>query len=403
MAGAGMMNKMLRCLTIALFLFSCTAPLVFAQERTLPKKMTPAKLVKSVHRQFKYIDKRLLSGKNADQILNSGNDKAISILNESKKARDLIARQIEKGEMEAAYWALKDLGSSLRSAAKLVRAKELSAKKIKNDLDSARIKSDAFEERAKQRSIHDGNGGKEAHELYIRAIKKRKEASQLEKNNKYKESTAAYLSSAQLLKKAIATSKRQGYSSSKISKEEKRVLPKGMTPEKLKKSVIRQFKYIDSRQLSDKNAQQVKASENSEAITLFARGRKRINTIASMIDEERYEEAYWELQKLANSLKNAMKLARAKETEARNDKNEMESARITSDAYLERAKQRGIHEGAGGIEALELFNRAKAERIDAIDAETKEQYKWASKGYQLSTEFLKKSISSAREWQRSNE
>ncbi|GEM_PF-2247275 len=398
-----MMNTMLRCLTITLFLFSCTAPLAFAQERTLPKKMTPAKLEKSVHRQLKYIDKRLLAGKSAEQILNSGNDKAISILNESKKTRDLIAKQIEKGEIEAAYWTLKDLGNSLRSAAKLVRAKGLSAKKIKDDLDSARIKSDAYQERAKQRSIHDGNGGEDAHKLYKQAIEKRKEASLLEKNKKYKDATAIYLSSMELLKKAIATSKQQGYSSSKTNKEEKRTLPKGMTPEKLKKSVIRQFKYIDTRQLSDKNAQKIKESENSEAITLFARGQKRINTIASKIDEEQYEEAYWALQKLAKSLKNAMKLARAKETEARNDKNEMDSARITSDAYLERARQRGIHEGAGGTVALELFKRAETERTDAIDAESKAQYKWASKGYQLSTEFLKKSIASAREWQRSNE
>ncbi len=398
-----MMNRILRCLTITFFLFSCTAPLAFAQERTLPKKMTPAKLVKSVHRQLKYIDKRLLSGKSADQILNSGNDKAISILNESKKTRDLIAEQIKKGEMEASYWALKDLSNSLRTASKLVRAKALTAQKIKHDLDSARIKSDAYEERAKQRGIRDGSGGKEAHNLFKQAMEKRKEASKLEKSGKHKESTSAYLSSTELLRKAIAISKRQGYSSSKINKEEKRTLPKGMTPEKLKKSVIRQFKYIDTRQLSDKNAQKVKDSENSEAITIFARGRKRINTIANKIDEEQYEEAYWALQKLARSLKDAMKLAQAKKAEARNDKNEMDSARITSDAYLERAKQRGIHEGKGGTQALELFKRAETERIDAIDAESKEQYKWASKAYQLSTEFLRKSVASAREWQKTNE
>jgi len=398
-----MMNTILRCLTITLFLFSCTAPFAFAEERTLPKKMTPAKLVKSVHRQLKYIDKRLLSGKSANQILNSGNDEAISILNKSKKTRDLIAEQIEKGEMEASYWALKDLSNSLRTASKLVRAKDLTAQKIKHDLDSARIKSDAYEERAKQRGIHDGSGGKEAHNLFKQAVEKRKKASQLEKSKKYKKSTTVYLSSTELLKKAIAISKRQGYSSSKTNKEEKRALPKGMTPAKLKKSVIRQFKYIDTRQLSDKNAQKIKDSENSEAITIFARGRKRINTIANKIDEAQYEEAYWALQKLARSLKDAMKLAQAKETEAKNDKNEMDSARITSDAYLERAKQRGIHEGKGGTQALELFKRAETERIDAIDAESKEQYKWASKAYQLSTEFLRKSVASAREWQKTNE
>ncbi len=398
-----MMNKILRCITIALFLFSCTTPFAFAEERVLPKKMTPAKLEKSVHRQLKYIDKRLLAGKSADQILNSGNDKAIFILNESKKKRDIIAKQIEEGEMEPAYWALKDLGNELRAASKLVRAKNVSAKKIKDDLDLAKIKSDAYEERAKQRGIHDGSGGKEAHDLFEQAEEKRKEARQLEKNKKYKESTSAYLSSTEFIKKAIATSKRQGYSSSKINKEEKRVLPKGMTPEKLKKSVIRQFKYIDTRQLSDKSHQKIKDSQNSEAITIFNRGRKRINTIASKIDEEQYEEAYWALQKLASSLKDAMKLALAKKTEAKNDKNEMDSARITSDAYLERARQRGIHEGKGGAEALELFKRAEAERTDAINAQSKEQYKWASKGYQLSTEFLKKSITSAKEWQKSNE
>jgi len=399
------MNKILRCITIALFLFSCTTPFAFAEERTLPKKMTPAKLGKSVHRQLKYIDKRLLAGKSADQILNSGNDKAISILNESKKTRDLIADQIEKGEIEPAYWALKDLGNALRAASKLVRAKSVTAKKIKDDLDLARIKSDAYEERAKQRGIHDSNGGNEARELFNQAEEKRKEASKLEKSKKYKEATTAYLSSTENFKKAIATAKRLGYTSSKINntKEEKRALPKGMTPEKLKKSVIRQFKYIDTRQLSDKNAQKIKDSGNSEAITIFDRGRKRINTIANKIDEEQYEEAYWALKKLASSLKHAMKLARAKQTEAKNNKNEMDSARITSDAYFERAKQKGIHEGKGGTEALKLFKNAESERNDAAKAESEEQYKWASKAYQLSTEFLKKSVTSARKWQKSNE
>jgi len=399
-----MMNTILRFLTITLFLLSCTAPLAFAEERTLPKKMTPAKLVKSVHRQLKYIDKRLLSGKSANQILNSNNKEAISILNESKKMRNQIAKQIEQGEMEASYWALKDLSSSLRRASKLVRAKDLSAQKIKHNLDSARIKSDAYEERAKQRSIHNGGGGKEAGELFAKALKKREEAQALEKDKKYKASTTAYLSSTEFLKKAIATSKRQGYSSSKINnKEEKRKLPKGMTPKKLKKSVIRQFKYIDTRQLSEKNSQIIKDSQNSEAIKIFARGHKRINTIANKIDNEKYEESYWELRDLARSLKDAMKLAQAKKTRARNNRNEMESARITNDAYLERAKKRGINEGKGGPEALEFFKRAKSERIDAIDAASKEQYKWASKAYQLSTEFLRRSVTLAKEWQKTNE
>ena len=398
-----MMNILLRCLTVTLFIFSCTAPLAFAEERTLPKKMTPAKLEKSVHRQLKYTDKRLLSGKSADQILNSNNNEAISILEDSKKTRDVIAKQIEKGEFEDAYWALKDLGKLIRSASKLVRAKGVNAKKTKDDLDSARITSDAYEERAKQRSIADGNGGKEAHELFKQAIEKREEASKLEKEKKYKESTATYLNSTELLKRAIATSKRQGYSTSKTTKEEKRALPKGMTPAKLKKSVIRQFKYIDTRQLSEKNAQIIKDSQNSEAINILARSRKRINTIANKIDGQQYEEAYWQLKDVSRSLKDAMKLAQAKKTDTKNKKNEMDSARISSDAYLERAKQRGIHEGKGGNEALELFKRAESERVDAIDAESKEQYKWASKAYRLSTEILRQSIASAREWQKTNE
>ncbi len=398
-----MMNTILRCLLITFFLFSCTAPFAFAQERTLPKKMTPAKLVKSVHRQLKYIDTRLLSGKSADKILNSGNDKAISILKESKKTRDLIAEQIKKGEMEASYWALKDLGKQISNALKLVRAKSVNAKKIKDDLDGARIISDAYEERARQRGIHGDDGSKDALGLYNQAVKKRKEAHKLEREKNYRKATVSYLGSTELLKKAIATSKRQGYSTSKTVKEEKRALPKGMTPAKLKKSVIRQFKYIDTRQLSDKSFQKVKDSQNSEAITIFNRGRKRINTISNKIEEERYEEAYWALKKLSGSLKDAMKLALAKRTKSRNEKNEMESARITSDAYLARAKQRGIHEGKGGTEALKLFKHAENERIDAVNAESAEQFKWASKGYQLSTEFLKKSIKSAKEWQSASE
>lgn len=400
------MSSLLRCLIITIFILSCATPLfAFAEERALPKGMTPAKLEKSVQRQLDYIDKRLLSGKSADQILSSGNDEAIAIFNESKSKRGLIVEQIKNGEFEASYWALKDLSDSLRSASKLVRANDLNLQKLIHDQESARIESDAYETRAKQRGIHDGNGGKDALELFNQAMEKRQEASKLEKNKKFKESTVIYLNSSELLKQAIATSKRQGHTSSSInsSKEEKRVLPKGMTPDKLKKSVIRQFKYIDTRQLSEKNAQIVKESQNSEAITIFDRGRKRINTIANKIDEEKFEEAYWALQDLASSLKDAMKLAQAKKIDAKNNKDEMESARITSDAYLERAKQRGIPEGKGGTEALELFKRAEIERNDAIEALSKEQYKWASKAFQLSTEFLKKSIALAREWQKTNE
>ncbi|VAX06932.1 hypothetical protein MNBD_GAMMA26-1976 [hydrothermal vent metagenome] len=395
-----MKRDILRCLITSMILFSCVSLLSAEPEKVLPKGMTPAKLEKSVNRQLKYIDKRLLSGKGAKEINSSGNENAIAILKESKAARDKIAEQISKGEFEDSYWALKDLGNSLRAAMKMVRAKGTTAKKTKDELESAQIASDAYTERARQRGVHDGSGGSDAQSLFKRAEQKRAEAQQLKAAKDYKVATVAFLKSSELLKKAIATSKQQGYSSSAVNStvEEKRTLPKGMTPEKLQKSVIRQHKYITTRLLSEKSEQKIKDSQNSKAMQIFERGQARANSISSKIDNQQYEKAYWALRDLAASMKEAMKLARSKERKDKQYQDEMESAHAISDAYHERAKQKGIQDGSGGRAALGLFKRANTERTDAEDSRANKDYKCAIKAYQLSAEFLKKSIAIKRKW-----
>jgi len=370
--------------------------------------MTPAKLEKSVNRQLKYIDKRLLSGKGAKQIYSSDNASAIELLKDSKKARNIISEQISKGKFEDAYWALKTLGNQLRTALKMVRAKGTDAKKIKNDLESAQIASDAFAERAVQRGIRDGNGGQDAQKLFKQAEKKRIEGSQHKLTKKYGAATQAFLDSSDLLKKSIATSKRQGYSSSSSGKKiaEQKTLPKGMTPKKLKKSVTRQYKYITTRLLSKKAAQKIKDSQNSEAIKIFEQSHTHAGSIASTIDKEQYEQAYWALKDLAASLKDAMKLARSKDRKAKNTKDQMESALAISDAYLERARQKGIDKikkGSGSLEALDLFRRSVTERTDGEASRSQKNYKCASKAYQLSSEFLKRSIALNRKWRKKRE
>lgn len=411
-----MKRSIWRFLAVILVILSSAASLHAETGKALPKGMTPEKLEKSVNRQLKYIDDRLLSGKSARQIEESGNASAIAILQNSRKERDRIAEQIRQGKLEASYWALQDLGKSLRTAMKMVRAKDIAAKKIKDDMESARIASDAYYNRAKQRKIDKGDGGPEALEFFQRAQKARNEANRLVIAKDYKSAMAVFLDSSRLLQKAIALSKKKRSGSrpkqadnraapvteKKSTPKEKKSLPKGMTPKKLKKSVARQFKYISTRLLAGKSAKKIEQSGNKKAIAILERGRKTIKSIAAQIERGQHEAAYWAMQDLAASLKEAMALSRAKERAAKTIADELETAIAVSDAYLERARQRGIDKGNGGLNALDLYRRAEKERADGKEMKAQGNLKCASKAYQLSSAFLMRSISAARKWRADN-
>ena len=162
--------------------------------------------------------------------------------------------------------------------------------------------------------------------------------------------------------------------------------------------MARQFKYINTRLLSGKSAKKIKESKNQKAIAILEHGRKTIGDIAAQIDQGKHEEAYWAMQELASSLKEAMALSRTKERTAETIADELETAIAVSDAYLERARQRGIEKGDAGLHALDLYRRAEKERADGVEMKAQRNFKCASKAYQLSSEFLMRSISSARRW-----
>ncbi len=195
------MSRRLLLAVCALFLISsATSPV--AEERTLPPGMTPEKLERSVKRRFDYIDKRLLAGKSAKSIEESGNRRALEILSQSRKSRDEIAGWIAQGRFEDAYWALQDLARAMKEALQLSRAKQRDAKKIKDAMDSARVANDAYFELVRKRKIAESGG--EAAALVEQARNARAEADELRGSDDHAGATERLLVSTELLKKAVS-------------------------------------------------------------------------------------------------------------------------------------------------------------------------------------------------------
>ena len=184
--------------------------------------------------------------------------------------------------------------------------------------------------------------------------------------------------------------------------EESRVLPKGMTPEKLEASVVKMLNYVDQRLLNGKNAKKIEASENYEAIARLYRSREDMDMIGAWVKQGQFEEAYWALKDLNVVLKDAMKMSWVEEREAKEVKDRLDSACAISDAYYVRAKQRGIHKGDRGDQALDLLISAQERRIRAQALAADKDYKEAAAVYQKSTELLRKSIATARKQGRNN-
>ena len=73
---------------ISLFLMVSIGDLAAKESDVLPKGMTPKKLLKSVTRKYAYINKRLMSKSALEKIKASGNQKAISNIDEALQVRD---------------------------------------------------------------------------------------------------------------------------------------------------------------------------------------------------------------------------------------------------------------------------------------------------------------------------
>ncbi|MBW2467263.1 MAG: hypothetical protein JRF02_08185 [Deltaproteobacteria bacterium] len=177
-----------------------------------------------------------------------------------------------------------------------------------------------------------------------------------------------------------------------IYAEIERELPNGMTEEKLRKSVNRQFNYITKRLLSGKSADKILASNNTTAINILKDAKRSSEDIATLISENKYKEAYFALKDLNNSLKIALKLSRAKDVAHKKSQDEAENARIISDAYLDRAKQHGIDAGDGGKKAYKHFTNAINLRNKASILEEKSSFAEAVSLYSQATDELKKAI-----------
>ncbi len=168
----------------------------------VPPDMTPEKLEKEVQRRFKYIDQRLLSGRSARAIEESGNARAIEILRRSKERMGEISQWISEGRLEDAYLALRELGRSMREALQLARAKERSEKKVRDGMEEAKVVNDAYFERVKKRGATSAQG--EIKDLINRAKKARVRADMERKRGDYVTARVSYEESTRLLKEAIS-------------------------------------------------------------------------------------------------------------------------------------------------------------------------------------------------------
>lgn len=166
-----------------------------------------------------------------------------------------------------------------------------------------------------------------------------------------------------------------------------------MTQQKLEKTVVRQFDYIDKRLLSGTSAQKIIESRNTEAIEILERARESKDEIAKQIKDGKYKKAIFALRKLNVSINKAIKMSRSKDKSVKKIKDDMESAHIINDTYFARAKKWGIDKGDAGEDAQTLIEKAVEKRNQA-----EQDFKAALEGFHASTELLKKAVAAARRW-----
>jgi len=198
------MNQQLLLTSVFFLLLLVEGQISFAAEAdtaALPG-MTPEKLEKEVQRRFDYVDRRLLSGRLAKTIEESDNIQARAILQRSREKMPQISEWIAEGKLQDAYSALQELSRAMRTALQLVRARERGVKKLKDEMDEARIINDAYFERVKKRGAMEAMG--EVRALIERAQEVRMEAEKRQGQNDYQEAKNLFDQSTQLLKKAVS-------------------------------------------------------------------------------------------------------------------------------------------------------------------------------------------------------
>ncbi|MES0328172.1 MAG: hypothetical protein ABUK13_08275 [Gammaproteobacteria bacterium] len=166
-----------------------------------------------------------------------------------------------------------------------------------------------------------------------------------------------------------------------------------MTQQKLERSVIRQFDYIDKRLLSGTNTQTIIESRNTEAIEILERARASKDEIAKQIKDREYKNAILALRKLNTAINKAIKMSRSEDKAVKKIKDDMETAHIINDSFFARAKKWGIDKGDTGEEAQTLIQKAVKKRSQA-----EQDFKAALDGFHASTRLLKKAVAAARRW-----
>ena len=166
------------------------------------QEMSPEKLEKEVQRRFTYIERRLLSGRSARTIEESGNARAMGILRRSRERMREISRWISEGRLRKAHSELREVGRSLREALQLARARERREKKVRDGMEEARIVSGAYFERVKKRGVTEAKGDVKL--LIDKAREARSRADMERRRGDYVSARAFYEESTRLLKRAIS-------------------------------------------------------------------------------------------------------------------------------------------------------------------------------------------------------
>ncbi|MCF6280641.1 MAG: hypothetical protein L3J28_00270 [Candidatus Polarisedimenticolaceae bacterium] len=180
-----------------------------------------------------------------------------------------------------------------------------------------------------------------------------------------------------------------------LAAKESDVLPKGMTPKKLLKSVTRKYAYINKRLMSESVLEKIKASGNQKAISNISEAQQVRDRIAIQINNKEYKNAYFELKRLNSLMSKALKLSRSGERKIKQLKNDMESAKIVNDTYIARARKRDISVNSGS-EAFTIYKEAMKRRVEASKQKKAKKYKAATTSYKESTRLLKESIKKAK-------
>jgi len=174
---------------------------------------------------------------------------------------------------------------------------------------------------------------------------------------------------------------------------------RGMGSQSLAESVdkiVQIMSYVDTRLLSDENVARIEASGNYEAIAILHRSLSDRELIEAQINQGRFETAYVAMKAIGNRVAASIKLSWANEQILRKVQDGIDSERAISEAYLERAKQTGIHSGAAGKQALVLYQRAQEKRFGAQLLVAEKKYDSATVAFKLATKLLQKAITQAR-------